>query len=124
RGRDGAGAQDLRRAAKGPDRPPPLHVERERLLLRAGAEGLCLEPRPPRDAAGIRAGRAIAARRHDPAPLPREVAEQDRARVDLRDARWEARAVHGGGGGVAVTPSVSEGPGGMGGATPARPGAS
>src|SRR4029079_6872760 len=102
-----AGAQDFRRLAARPDRPRALHAERERLLLRTSIEGLRCEPRPARHARGVHASRAVAARRHDPPPLPREVPEQDVARLDVRNAVRTARAGHGGGGGVTPYESPS-----------------
>ena len=97
---DRPGTRDLHGTAAGQDRPQPVHVQRQLLFLGRGAGRFQVEPRPIGCAGVVRADTVAAAWRHDGPPVRGEVRQADAARLDVRDARREDRAVPGGGEGL------------------------
>jgi len=96
RQQDCAGESDLRGSAEGNHRPLALHVERELLLQRSGAQGFPVELRTARRADRIRADSHRSAWRDD-LPVVSDVVPESRGQgVDVRDAGGEAGTVSGG----------------------------
>jgi hypothetical protein len=99
---DGAGAQDSRRTAARNHRPLALHLERQLLLQRTGAQGFRVQSFTTWIAYRLRAAPEGRAPRNGLSVVSRDVPESRAQGVDVGDSGRKARTVAGCGAGLAI----------------------